>query len=165
MADTQVVLGLFADEATADAAVESLKSWDKLTDEIKLSSIGVLVADKNGHIKEHKLGSRSATTGAGIGLVLAVIAPPTFIAGIVGGGILGHFHHSGLGLTDADRERLGTELSGGKAAVGVLTPTYEADLIANKLTELGGVVEKHAVTDEALEAVAASAPEQAAPGA
>jgi hypothetical protein len=165
MADTQVVLGLFADEAAADAAVESLKSWDKLTDEIKLTSIGVLVADKSGKIKEHKLGSRSGTTGAGIGLVLAVIAPPTLIAGIVGGGILGHFHHNGLGLTDADRERLGTELAGGKAAVGVLTPPYEADLIGIKLTELGGVVEKHAVSDEALEAVAASAPEPAAPGA
>ncbi len=165
MADTQVVLGLFADEAAADAAVGSLKSWDKITDEIKLTSIGVLVADKSGQIKEHKLGSRSGTTGAGIGLVLAVIAPPTLIAGIVGGGILGHFHHNGLGLTDADRERLGTELSGGKAAVGVLTPTYEADLIASKLKELGGVVEKHAVTDEALEAVAASAPEPTAPGA
>lgn len=165
MADTQVVLGLFADEAAADAAVELLKSWDKITDEIKLTSIGVLVADKSGQIKEHKLGSRSGKSGAGIGLVLAVIAPPTLIAGIVGGGLLGHFHHSGLGLTDADRERLGKELTGGKAAVGVLTPTYEADLIASKLTELGGVVEKHAVTDEALEAVAASAPEPATPGA
>ena len=99
MADNQVVLGIFADEAAADTAVEALKAWDKATDEIKLGAIGVLVTDEDGQIKEHKLGSRSGKKGAGIGLVLAVIAPPTLLAGIVGGGVLGHFHHKGLGLS------------------------------------------------------------------
>ena len=45
MADTQVVLAIFKDEAAADAAVESLKAWDKASDEVKLTSIGVLVLD------------------------------------------------------------------------------------------------------------------------
>ena len=40
MADHQVVLGIFPNEAAADAAVESLKSWDQATDEIKLGAIG-----------------------------------------------------------------------------------------------------------------------------
>jgi len=43
MSDKQVVLAVFDDEAAADAAVNQVKSWDKATDEIKLSSIGVLV--------------------------------------------------------------------------------------------------------------------------
>ena len=98
MADKQVIIGTFKDEAAADAAVGSLKSWDQATTEIKLSAIGVLVLDDKGQVKEHKLGARDSKKGAGIGLVLAVIAPPTLLAGIVGGGILGHFHHKGLGL-------------------------------------------------------------------
>ena len=126
MADTQLVLGIFADEAAADAAVESLKSWDKVSDEVKLGAIGVLVVDADGQIKEHKLGARSTKKGAGIGLVLAVVAPPTLLVGLVGGGLLGRFHHKGLGLTEEDRERIGTELAGGKAAVGVLATPAEA---------------------------------------
>ena len=159
MADTQVVLGIFADEAAADAAVESLKSWDKVSDEVKLGAIGVLVVDEDGQIKEHKLGARSTKKGAGIGLVLAVVAPPTLLVGLVGGGLLGRFHHKGLGLTQEDRERIGTELAGGKAAVGVLAPVAEAGTISAKLTELGGTAETYEVTDEALEAVAVAVPD------
>ena len=83
---------------------------------------------------------------------------------MVGGGILGHFHHQGLGLTDADRERIAAELAGGKAAIGVLVEDGdEAYMISKKLTELGGTAEVHEVTEEALEAVAAAAPDAAAP--
>ena len=158
MGDNQVVLGIFADEAAADAAVESLKAWDKASSDVKLSAIGVLVLDEDGAVKTRKMGSRSGKKGAGIGLVLAVVAPPTLLAGVVGGGILGHFHHKGLGLTVEDRERIGAELTGGKAAVGVLATAEEAGAISGKLAELGGTVEAHDVTDEALEAVAAAAP-------
>jgi uncharacterized membrane protein len=157
MADKQLVLGIFAGEAAADTAVESLKAWKKGND-IKLGAIGVLVADDNGQIKEHKLGARSGGKGAGIGLVLAVIAPPTLLAGIVGGAVIGHFHHKGLGLTDADRERLAQELAGGKAAVGVLAEAVDAGEISAELTRLGGAAETHTVSDEALEAVAAASP-------
>ena len=156
MADQQVLLGVFADEAAADAAVESLKVWDQATEEIKLGAIGVLVLDEKGELKEHKLGARSGKKGAGIGLILAVIAPPTLLAGIVGGGVLGHFHHKGLGMTAADKDRLAADLSGGKAAVGVLVSDAEAGAVVGKLAELGGVVEAHEVSDEALAAVAAA---------
>jgi hypothetical protein len=84
----------------------------------QLTSIGVLVLDDKGALKTHKMGSRSKAKGAGIGLLLAVVAPPTLLAGVVGGGILGAFHHKGLGLKDADKARIGAELAGGKAAVG-----------------------------------------------
>ena len=156
MADQQLVLGIFADEAAADVAVKWLKDWDQATDEIKLGAIGVLVADEFGQIKEHKLGARSGKKGAGIGLVLAVVAPPTLLAGIVGGGVLGHFHHKGLGLSTEDRERIVGELRGGKAAVGVLAKGDDVAAVSAQLTDLDGIVEVHEATDEALEAVAAA---------
>ena len=76
---------------------------------------------------------------------------------MIGGGILGHFHHKGLGLTAEDRERIAGELHGGKAALGLLVAPDEAAAISDWLTELGGAVEVHEATDEALEAVAAAA--------
>ena len=159
MAENQVVLGVFADEASADAAVVALKAWDKASDEVKLTSIGVLVLDEKGALKTNKMGTRSKAKGAGIGLVLAIVAPPTLLAGVVGGAVLGAFHHKGLGMKTEDKARIGAELTGGKAAVGVLAKGDEADLIAAKLAELGGDVEAIDVTDEALEAVAEAAPE------
>ena len=161
MADQQVILGIFADEAAADAAVAALKTWDQESIDIKLDSIGVLVADDKGQIKEHKLGQRSTGKGAGIGLVLAVIAPPTLLAGVIGGGIAGHFHHKGLGLSQADRDRISADLAAGKAAVGVLAQVVDAVPIEAKLRSLGGTVQVHEVTDEALEAVAAAADQEA----
>ncbi len=158
MADHRMVLGIFADEAAADVAAESLMEWEKANDVIP-RPVGVLVVDAKGQVKEHKLGQRSGKAGAGIGLVLAVVAPPTLLAGVVGGGILGHFHHRGLGLTDADRERIAAELAGGKAAIGVLVEEdAEAAMISRRLTDLGGTAEIHEVTAEALEAVAAAVP-------
>jgi hypothetical protein len=157
VADQQVILGIFDDEAAADAAVDSLKAWDEATIDIKLDAIGVLVADEKGQIKEQKLGQRSTGKGAGIGLVLAVIAPPTLLAGVVAGGIAGHFHHKGLGLSEADRDRVSAELAAGKAAVGVLAPVVDAVPIEAKLKSLGGIVQVHDVSDEALQAVAAAA--------
>jgi hypothetical protein len=63
-------------------------------------------------------------------------------------------------LSDGDRERISAELATGKAAVGVLADFDEAPSIDAKLTELGGVSEVHAFSDEALEeaATAAAAP-------
>jgi len=165
VADNQVILAVFADEAAADAAVVSLKAWDKASDEVKLTSIGVLVLDDKGALKVNKMGSRSKAKGAGIGLVLAIVAPPTLLAGVVGGAVLGAFHHKGLGLKAEDKARIGAELAGGKAAVGVLATAAEAGAILGKLAELGGAVEAIDVTDEALAAAAEAAPETVAPAA
>src|SRR4029077_7710438 len=149
MAKNTVVLGFFQSEAEADDAVEQMKQWDKWDDDVKLNAIGVLALDDHGKLKTAKLGKRSVGKGAGIGLVLAVIAPPTLLAGVLGGGILGAFHHKGLGLKAADRERIAGELAGGKAAVGVLAKDAEAWAIRDKLAELGGTPEVHEVTEEA----------------
>jgi hypothetical protein len=67
-------------------------------------------------------------------------------------------------LSERDRERIGAELALGKAAVGVLADFDEAPSIDAKLTELDGLSEVHAFSDEALEeaAAAAAAPPESA---
>ena len=158
MAGKTVILGFFDDEAAADDAVEQLKTWDKADDDIKLNAIGVLVLDENGKVKTHKLGKRSVGKGAGIGILLAVIAPPTLLAGAIGGGLLGAFHHKGLGLNSGDRDRIASQLDGGRAAVGVLAKEDQAEAIRERLTAIGGTVEVHEVTEEAVAEVEEAVP-------
>jgi len=71
----------------------------------------VLVLDEKGKIKTHKLGRRSTGKGAGIGLVLALIAPPSLLVGVIGGGALGALHHKGLGIDAEDRNRIAKQLT------------------------------------------------------
>ena len=158
MAGKTVVLAFFKDEWAADDAVESLKDWDKADSDIKLNAIGVLALDDNGKIKTHKLGRRNVGKGAGIGLLLAVIAPPTLLAGAIGGGLLGAFHHKGLGLKGADRDRIAAQLSGGQAAVGVLVARDMAIDVSAKLSDLGGTAEVHELTEEAVAEVETAVP-------
>ena len=158
MANKSVVLAFFNDEAAADDAAESLKAWYKANGDVKMSAIGVLALDDKGKLKTHKLGKRSVGKGAGIGLLLAVIAPPTLLAGVIGGGLLGAFHHKGLGLKSEDRDRIAAQLAGGKAAVGVLASEAESPAVVAKLAELGGTSEAFTVADEAVAEVEAAAP-------
>jgi len=159
----QVVLATFPNEAAADAAVVALKEWDKIDDEVKLNAIGVLVLDENGKVKKEKVGSRSIGKGAGVGVILALLTPIGLAAGVVGGAVLGALHHKGLGLSQAEQDKLSADLKDGKAAVGVLATDKIADAVATKLTELGGDVEAHAVSDEAMDeaATVAATPEEA----
>ena len=158
MARKTVVISVFPDEVAADDAVAALKDWDRADDDIKLNAIGVLVLDDNGKVKSHKLGRRSVGKGAGIGLVLAAIAPPTLIAGVVGGAVVGAFHHKGLGLNAGDRDRLASQLADGKAAVGVLVREDQAAAVSDVLASLGGQAETHEIPDEALDEAEAAAP-------
>jgi predicted flap endonuclease-1-like 5' DNA nuclease len=159
MAKNTVVLGFFQSEAEADDAVEQMKEWDKWDDDVKLNAIGVLALDDKGKIKTHKLGKRSVGKGAGIGLLLAIIAPPTLLAGVIGGGVLGALHTKGLGLKGADRERIAAHLAGGRAAVGILVKEDQAAAVATRLTELGGTAEEHPVDEDVEAEAAAAAPE------
>jgi uncharacterized membrane protein len=158
MAKKQVVLAVFSDEAAADAAVVSLKAWDKASDEVKLTSVGVLVLDDKGKVKTHKMGSRSTMKGAGIGLVLAFVAGPALLTGAVVGGVIGALHHKNLGIKSDEQARIAAALADGKAAVGVLVTPEEATLVSDKLTELGGAVETSDVPDEAAAALDEAAP-------
>jgi hypothetical protein len=147
MSNKTVVLAIFSNEASAENAAASLKD----SGVAKGDAIGVLVLDQKGKIKTDKVGRRSMGKGAGIGVALALVTPVGLAAGLIGGGLLGALHHKNLGLGEADRDRIGRELQKGKAAVGVLAPVSEANVVASKLTDLGGTTEAHDVSDEALE--------------
>jgi len=157
LSDKNVVLAIFKDEPSADSAVAQLKSWDKSDDRVKLGAMGVLALDDNGNLKTHKMGSRSIAKGGGIGLVLALMTP-VGAGAVVGGGLLGALHKKGLGLDEKDKDRISAKLFDGKAAVGVLAKEDQAKLIAEKLTELGGEPEVHAVSDEALKQASSEMP-------
>lgn len=151
-------MAFFPDEAAADNAVNNIKMWDKATKEIKLGAIGVLVKDDKGKIKSHKLGQKKTGTFAVLGALAGVLSGGvTVLGGAVVGGILGAFFHKGLGLSKEDLARIGGELDGGKAAVGVLVQPDEAAGVSAKLAELGGKLETHEVSDEALDQVQTAA--------
>lgn len=165
MGKNQLVLSFFENEAAADAAVTELKAWDKLSDDVKLGAIGVMVLDDKGKVKTSKLGARSTKHGAGIGLILGLLTPVGLVAGLVGGAALGALHLRGLSMSKDDRANIATQLEGGKAAVGVLAKPDEAGFVATKLTELGGSSETHDLPDADVEeavAAAAAEPEAAA---
>jgi len=146
MADRTLVLAIFEDEAAADNAAAALKD-SGLT---STDAIGVLAVDATGKLKEEKVGARSTGKGAGVGAALFLLGPAALGVGVLGGAAAGALHHKGLKLTDSDRERIGRELTNGKAAVGVLTPFNESSMISAKLGEFGGSSEEHTVPDEAL---------------
>jgi hypothetical protein len=158
MSNKTVVLAIFKDEASGDAAAASLKDSGMTRGD----AMGVLVLDENGELKADKVGKRSWGKGSGIGAVVALCTPVGLVGGLIGGGLLGALHHKNLGLDEADRYRIGSELEGGKVAVAVLAPVAEAAVIADKLEELGGTPETHPVTDEAVEEAQKTATDGAA---
>jgi hypothetical protein len=159
MAKQQLVLAFFDNEAAADAAVNSVKQWDKASKDVKLGAIGILVKDDKGKIKTHKLGARKTGTGAVLFALAAVLTGgATLVAGAVFGGILGSFFRKGLGISKEDLARIDGELSGGKAAVCVLASPAEAAAVSDQLAMLGGKPESHEVSEEVVQdAVTAAA--------
>jgi uncharacterized membrane protein len=168
VANKQLVLALFDNEAAADAAVSSLKAWDKATKEIKLGGIGVLVKDPAGKVKTQKLGGRKTVTGVVVGVIAGILTGGlSLLGGAIAGGIVGSFFRQGLGITKDDLARLDGELNGGKAAVAVMADPGEAPAVSAKLAELGGKPETHEVTEaavaQATEAVEVAPAAEAAP--
>ncbi len=159
MSEKTVVFSIFENEVAADAAVEALKLDGMASND----AIGVLVLDESGKVKTDKVGTHSAGKGAGIGFVLGLLGPVGWGLGLgIGmgattGAVLGLLHHKGLGLREADRERISAALTDGKAAVGVLTPVGESEAVAVKLTALGGETEARTIDEDA----AADAQQQA----
>ncbi len=148
MSDRQLVLAVFPDEPAADDAAAALKDSGIAEGD----AIGLLVLDSEGKLKQDKVGARSTGKGAAVGGVLLLLGPAALGVGVLGGAAAGALHHKGLGLTDADKERLAGELTAGKAAVGVLAHFETVPAISDRLTQLGGRPEALQVTDEALQA-------------
>ena len=153
MSDRQLVLAVFPDERAADNSAVALKDSEIAHGD----AIGILALDSNGRLKQDKVGARSTGTGAAVGGVLLLLGPAALGVGVLGGTAAGALHHKSLGLTDADKARLTNELTGGKAAVGVLAHFDTAPAISDHLTQLGGTPEAYELSDEALEAAAATA--------
>jgi hypothetical protein len=153
MSNDTVVLAIFETEDSADVAAEELKE----TGAAEGDAIGILALNDKGELKTDKVGKRSTGKGAAIGAIAALCTPVGLVAGLVGGGLLGSLHHKNLGLDKANRARLGSELEGGKAAVGVLVPVTEASYMADKLASMGGIPETHQVSAEAVEEATSAA--------
>ena len=152
MGNKQLVVAFFDSEEAADEAVEQVRAWDKGRGDIEIENIGILVKDKKGKIKTHKLGKRKTGTGAVVGVLAGVLSGGlTIVGGAVVGGILGAFFHKGLGLSKEDLARFDEELDGGRAAVCLLTEYDEAVTFSNKLASYGGEPESYEVTEEALD--------------
>lgn len=151
MADKQLVISTFDTEAGADEAAAALRTSGAVVDD----AIGILVLDESGKLKTHKVGATSGGKGAAAGAVLGLLGPVGLGVGIAGGAILGKLHHKDLGLDDADRERLGAALRGGKAAVAVLADPDEVIPVQSILVDRGGETRAHeldaAVVREAAE--------------
>jgi len=153
MSDKQLIIAIFPDEVAADRAAVALKD----SGTAKGDAVGILALDSEGNVKQDKVGARSSGKGAAIGGALWLLGPVGIGVGVLGGTAVGAMHHKGLGLSDADKERLKGELAAGKAAVGVLAHYDSAPAISDRLTQLGGSSESHELSDEALEAAAAPA--------
>jgi uncharacterized membrane protein len=143
MAEKRLVIAIFDAEADADNAAAAVRDARTVVDD----AIGVLVLDERGELKTHKVGATSGGKGAAAGAVLAVLGPIGLGVGVVGGALLGKLHHKDLGLDDADRERLGAALRGGKAAVGVLAEPDELVGVESILVESGGETEAHELNE------------------
>ncbi len=154
MAKKQLVLAFFENEEAADAAAAEIKQWDKGRGDVEIEAIGVLVKDKKGKVKTHKLGKRKTGTGVVLGALAGILSGGlTVVGGALFGGVIGAFFHKGLKMSKDDLERIGGELDGGRAAVGILAEPDEAITFANKLADLGGEPETYEVSEEALEQV------------
>ena len=153
MADKRLVISIFDAEADAHAAAAAIKDTGAAVDD----AIAVLVLDKHGELKTHKVGTTSGGKGAAAGAVLGLLGPIGLGVGIGGGALLGKLHHKNLGLEDADRERIGAALRGGKAAVGVLADPDEVVAVESILVGRGGETEAHELDEAALREAADSA--------
>jgi uncharacterized membrane protein len=159
--DKGVVLALFENEAAADAAVDALKAWDELDDDVKLNSIGMMVLDEDGKLKIHKVGRRRGIAkGVGGGAVLVLLTGYliTPLGLPILGGLVGATRKH-IPMSDEDRDRLAGELKNGKAAVGVLVKLEQRDAASEKLAELGGSPEQTLELTPELEAAAGEVPE------
>jgi len=146
MSDKTLIISIFDSEETADLVAARLKNYDL----IEHDAVGIMALDGGGALKIDKIGARSSGKGVGVGAALWILGPVGMAAGLAGGALVGHLHHKGLGLDEADRDRITKELQGGRAAVGVLTSADKVAPIVAQMDVAGGTTETHATSDEAL---------------
>jgi uncharacterized membrane protein len=151
MAERQLVLAFFPDEARADNAAAVLKNSGLAHHD----AIGILVLDSHGKLKQDKIGARSTGKGAAIGGVIGVFTTAVLGPAVLAGVVVGALHHKNVGLSDADKAHVTAELNAGKAAVAVMARIETVSAISEELTQLGGTTQSHELSDEALQAAGA----------
>lgn len=156
-----VVVAFYDSAEAADRAAESLKAWDKASDDIKLGAVGVLVATPEGKIKSHvgRKTGKGAKTGAIVGVIAGVLSGGvTLVGGLVGGaiagGVLGGFFKKSTNLTEDEINNIGEELKQGKVAVVVTCDEDELAATKDQLQMVGGVIWTYEVSAEAMTAAA-----------
>lgn len=165
--NNHLVVSYFENRHAAEAAVESLKKWDKANDDIKLGAIAILTLDERGLLTSEEVGQRDTKTGAlwgaAIGAAAGILTAgigliPAVLVGTAAGGGLGALNHKNLGMSDEDRDSMVDQLRHGAAALAVMADAYEVVITREKMVELGGktqMFEVPTVTAEALRSTAA----------
>ena len=85
-----LVVAYFDSKDQAEQAADSLKSWDKASEDIKLGALAVVSKNEKGKVETTKLGPRNTGKGAKVG-VIAGVAAGVLTGGlsILGGALLG----------------------------------------------------------------------------
>ncbi len=86
----QLVVAYFDSKDQAEQAADSLKGWDKASEDIKLGALAVVSKNEKGKVETTKLGPRNTGKGATIGVIAGAVAG--LLTGgltLVGGALLG----------------------------------------------------------------------------
>jgi uncharacterized membrane protein len=157
------VIATFDSSAQAEQAANDLMDWQKTNPDINLGAIGVLTKNNKGEIKTKSYGERNTGKGAKIGVGIGVLAAvlsggltlvPTAIGGAIFGAAAGSLSHKALGLTDADKDQLNSDLGRGSAAILVMCDDSEVKAIIDYLTLEGGRTLCHPIDSASLESAA-----------
>jgi uncharacterized membrane protein len=154
-----LVVAYFDTKAQAEQAADSLKSWDKANEDIKLGAIAVVSKNEQGKVETTNLGPRNTGKGATIGVIAGAAAGllsggltvvgGALLGGILGGGV-GALSKQGIGLSQEDLDRMQTELDAGHASLLVMADEAEVADTTAELTRLGGRAQAAPVAPEAV---------------
>jgi uncharacterized membrane protein len=155
----QLVVAYFDSKDQAEQAADSLKGWDKASEDIKLGALAVVSKNEKGKVETTKLGPRNTGKGAKIGVIAGVAAGVltgglsvlggALLGGVLGGGA-GALTKQGIGLSKEDLDHMNSELDAGHAALLVMADAAEAADTMAELTRLGGRAQASEVAPEAV---------------
>jgi uncharacterized membrane protein len=158
-ATEHAVIAIFDSSAQAEQAANDLLDWEKTNPDVNLGSIGVLTKDAKGELKTRSYGKRRTGKGAKIGMGVGVLAAvlsggltlvPTAIGGAVIGAAAGSVSRRGLGLSDAEKQQINSDLDRGCAAILVVCDDSEIKAIADYLALEGGRSLSHPIDSASL---------------
>nr|WP_254151232.1 DUF1269 domain-containing protein [Candidatus Chloroploca mongolica] len=151
-----VVVGIFDSEDAAESARDTIKSWDKASEEVKLGAIGIITFEK-GKVKTHvgRQVGKGAVVGATVGVIAALLPAVGLIGGALigttGGAVVGTFVKKNLNLSKEDLQQIAEHLGQGKAALVVTADEDELAAVTEKIESLGGKTKKYEIPAEGLE--------------